>query len=116
MRKFFDRLRRWLIKKLGGYTEQFPPLQRQIVRAENVNPQKVQAQLTIVAPTPEIAADFEGFCKSRVMEKLVQGLEESDYIQWENRLDMFERRVDVRATLYVVNANDLPPSFQCWVE
>ena len=26
MKKFFDKIRRWLIKKLGGYTEQFPPL------------------------------------------------------------------------------------------
>lgn len=27
MKKFFDKIRRWLIKKLGGYTEQFPPIQ-----------------------------------------------------------------------------------------
>lgn len=25
MKKFFNRVRCWLIKKLGGYTEQFPP-------------------------------------------------------------------------------------------
>lgn len=118
MKKFFDRLRRWLIKKLGGYTEQFPPLQRQITRTADVPVQKVQAQISVTAPGPEPGRDidFKRYCEDQVMGILARELYKSGFIQWESENDICMRKVNVRATLRVVNANDLTPRFQCWVE
>ena len=114
MKKFFDRLRRWLIKKLGGYTEQFAPT-REIVRSENVPVlrseevplQKLQAEISIARPGPDSAVDFKRYCEHRVMERLMQEIYQSGFILWESQYDIITQRVNVRATLRVVNANDL---------
>lgn len=116
MKKFFDRLRRWLIKKLGGYTEQFTPIQREIGRTETIHPQKVQAQISVERTDIERSFEFERYCKNRVLELLLQELYQSDFILWERQDNVYEQKVNVRATLRVVNANDLRPSFQRWVE
>ena len=116
MKKFFDRLRRWLIKKLGGYTEQFTPIQRQIERTAEVPVQKVQAQISIAAPGPDRVDDFKRYCEGQVLDLLVRELYESGFILWERQDDFMAQKVNVRATLRVVNANDLMPRFRCWVE
>lgn len=116
MKKFFDHLRRWLIKKLGGYTEQFTPIQRQIERTAEVPVQKVQAQISIPEPGPDGAVDFKRYCESQVLDLLVGELYKTGFIMWESQNDPITRKVNVRATLRVVNANDLTPRFRCWVE
>lgn len=118
MKKIFDRLRRWLIKKLGGYTERFTPiqLQQQIRWTENVHTQKIQAQISVPFPGPGSAIDFKRYCEDQVLGVLMRELYQSGFILWESQKDDITRKVNVRATLRVVNANDLTPRFQCWVE
>lgn len=116
MKKIFDRLRRWLIKKLGGYTEQFTPIQRGIMRTADVPVQKMQAQISVAMPGPDSIVDFKRYCEHSVMERLMQELYQSGFILWERQDDVIERKVNMRATLRVVNANNLRPRFQCWVD
>ncbi|MBD5098155.1 MAG: hypothetical protein HDT35_01125 [Clostridiales bacterium] len=108
MKKFFDRLRRWLIKKQGGYTEQFTPIRREITRTADVPLQKVQAQISVQPPDAGSPFGFERYCKSRLLELLLQELYQSGFILWESQNDIYEQKVNVRATLRVVNANDMP--------
>lgn len=114
MKKLILRLRHWLIRKLGGYTEQFLLIQRQIVRTESVRPQKVQAQISVFPHDLDSAIDFKQYCESRVLSLLVQELYQSGFILWEREYDHFSQKVNVRATLRVVNADDLRPKIQCW--
>lgn len=93
MKKVFDRLRRWLIKKLGGYTEQFTPIQRQIGWTETVHPQKVQAQISVPISGPDSAIDFKRYCEHSVMERLMQELYQSGFILWERQDDIIEQKV-----------------------
>lgn len=110
MKEIFERLRRGMIKKLGGYTEQFPPLQPQIIRQVDVQTQRLQAQISIAAPPPGVSAiDFNQHCKRQVTERLVQHLEESEYIRWESEYKEPEQTMNVRATLFVVNAEYMEP-------
>lgn len=112
MKKFFTRLRHWLIKKLGGYTEQFTPIQRKITPIANVPVQKVQAQISVAAPGPNSALDFKRYCEGKVLDLLVRELYKSGFILWESQNDIITQKVNVRATLRVVNANDLTPRFR----
>lgn len=77
MKKLFDRLRRWMIRKLGRYTEQFTPIQRQIERAEKVHPQKIQAQISVSPPLHDSPIDFKGYCESHVLDLLARELYKS---------------------------------------
>jgi len=116
MKKILTRIRHWLIKKLGGYTEQFTPIQRQIQWTENVQPQKVQAQISISPPGPDSAIDFKRYCENRVLDLLVKELYQSGFILWESENDPFTQKVNVRAMLRVMNANDLRPTIRRWME
>lgn len=115
MKGFLNRLIRWLIKKLGGYTEQFTPIQRKIGWTETVHPQKVQAQISVPIPGPDSAIDFKRYCEDQTLGLLVRELHQSGFIQWESQNDTIAQKVIVRVTLRVVNANDLTPRFR-WVE
>lgn len=115
MKNFFMRMRHWLIKKLGGYTEQFTPLHRQIQWTETVHLQKVRAQISVPMPKPDSAIDFKRYCEDQVLYILMRELYQSGFILWESQNDALTQKVNVRATLRVVNANDLQKYFQ-WVE
>jgi len=115
MKKVLTRLRHWLIKKLGGYTEQFP-IQRKITRTVNVPTQKVQVQASVGAHEPHSSIDLKRCYEKRMLEQIMQALYQSDFIFWERQDDIFEQKVNMRATLYVVKAEDLEPQFQYWVE
>lgn len=116
MKKFFDRLRCWLIKKLGGYTEQFTPIlhrRMEVIPVMETKPQMLQA-VTRVVPMPGRERDLERCCKDQLTQILVQKLQESGFILWQRQDDMFEQEVKVRAVLYAVNANDLRERFPSW--
>ena len=117
MKKFFDRLRRWLIKKLGGYTEQYTPIRREIVRERSVKTHKLVAQTTVRADELDGGAiDFKRYCESAMLNRIVGDLRQSGLILWESSEDIFRREVNVRATVYVVDANDMMPYTKTWVE
>lgn len=116
MRKILDRLRRWMIKKLGGYTEQFANalhIRTEIVPVMEMKPQRLQAE-AIVVPMQGREHDLERCCKDQLTRILVQKLQESGLILWQRQDDMFEQKVKVRAVLYAVSANDLHERFPGW--
>lgn len=116
MKMFFDRLRRWLIKKLGGYTKQYAPVRNEITRLSSAKAEKVQIQ--IIESRLELAcnADAEKYLKKRAIESIACFLAENGYIKWERTGDIERCAVIFRATLYAVSAEDLEPRFQGWVE
>ena len=117
MKKFFDRLRRWLIKKLGGYTEQFTPVRYEVTRLPDAKAKKVQIQMIEYYPTlMDSHADLEKYLKNRAIESIARFLEENGYIKWERTDDIERCALIFRATLYAVSAEDLEPRFQEWVE
>lgn len=118
MKKFFDRLRRWLIKKLGGYTEQYtPPIRREIVRERSVKTHKLVAQTKV---RPEDLAggeiDYKQYCESALLNQIVVDLQQSGLIIWESSEDIFRQEVNVRATVYVADVNDMMPYTRIRVE
>lgn len=117
MKKFFDRLRRWLIKKLGGYTEQYTPIRQEIVRATNVKTHKLVAQTRVrVEDLGGGAIDFKRYCESVLLGRILEDILQSGFILWERSENIFSQEVNVRATVYVADANDMMPSVKRWVE
>ena len=112
----FDRLRCWLIKKLGGYAEIPPLVERRIEWREDVKPQYLHAQISVYPPEPEREVDFKQFCAEQVIYRLMREIYQSGFILWEREDDIFTQKVNIRATLCVVNANDLKPYFKNGVE
>ena len=114
MKKYFDRLRRWLIMMLGGYTEQFLPAQSEIIRTQcpivrekETRVQKVQAQVSIDVIHPDSAIDFRRYCEDQVMRLLMRELYQSDVILWDMQTNLITQKATLRATLHAVNASDL---------
>lgn len=117
MKKFFDRLRRWLIKKLGGYTERYTPIRRDIVRERSVKTHTLVAKTTVRAEDLAGGAiDYKQYCESVLLDRIVVDLQQSGLILWESSEDIFRQEVNVRATVYVADANDMMPYTKCWVE
>ncbi len=116
MKKILDRLRRWLIKKLGGYTEQFTPVRKEITRLPDAKAEKVQIQMIESRPVLERHIDTWKCLERRAIESVAQFLEENGYIKWERTSDIERCAVIFRATLWVVRPEDLEPSYQSWVE
>ena len=115
MKKMFERLRLWLIKKLGGYTQQYAPVRQEIMRPADVPVRKLEAAIDIDMLRAHSAIDFRRCCECSVMELLMQKIYQSGFILWERCDDVIRQKVNMRATLYVVDANDLRPCFQ-WRE
>lgn len=100
----FDRLRRWLIKKLGGYTEQRQAVQIVQQRA-NVRIYRIAEEMSIEAPT-ESAINYERYCKDELLKRIAQDLYQSDLVLWESNVDTIRQGMNVRATVCVISAND----------
>ena len=117
MKRLFDRLRRWLIKKLGGYTEQYTPIRREIVRERSVKTHKLVAETKVrVEDLAGGAIDYKQYCESVLLDRIVVDLQQSGLILWQSSEDIFRQEVNVRATVYVADANDMMPYTKTWVE
>lgn len=116
MKKIFDRLRRWLIKKLGGYTEQLTPIRREVAQTTDVPTEKIQVQISVERRDLCNGVDIKQFCENRLMEMLMQKIKESGFIRWESWFDISESKVNARATIVAANANSLRPIVLYWVE
>lgn len=103
MKKFFDRLRCWMIKKLGGYTEQRQMVQ--IVQRKNVQTYRLVEEMSI-GPREDGAVDIKRYCENRLLERIVQDLYQSGLVLWESNLDPIRQEMNVRATVCVISAND----------
>ncbi len=116
MKKIFDRLRRWLIKKLGGYTEQYTPVREKTIRLPDARAEKVQVQIIEHRPMLYGHVEPEKYLKGRAIESIVRFLEENGCIKWERTNSIEECAILFRATLWVVKPENLEPCFQSWVE
>lgn len=103
MKKFFDRLRRWLIKKLGGYTEQRQAVQ--IVRWDSVPQHRFVEEMSVEARLGG-AIDYKRYCETQLLERLMQSINQSGLVLWESNVDTVRQEMNVRATVCVIRAND----------
>ena len=116
MKEFFDRLRRWLIKNLGGYTEQFTPVRHEVTRLPDARAQKVRVQVIEYGPALYGHINIEKYLKRRAIESIVRCLEENGYIKWERTDDIEKCSLVFRATIWAVRPEELETRFEAWVE
>lgn len=113
MKKFFDKLRRWLIRRLGGYDY---PLQQQVVHLDTRRIEKIE--VASVMQRWQFALAYSGIMS---VTKVTQELIARDIAQELIKRKLVILREDVyspmrdamtlRATLFVAepSADDLPP-------
>lgn len=103
MKRIFDSLRRWLIKKLGGYTEQRQMVQ--VVPWNSVPQHRFVEEMSVYVRT-ESELDYKRYCENQLLERLMQSINQSGLVLWESSEDIFRQEMNVRATVCVIRAND----------
>ena len=113
MKKFFDKLRRWLIRRLGGYPDVF---QLPVVRLDTRRIEKIEVET--VMQRWQLALAYRGIRSVRevAQEQIARAIAD-ELIKRELvilREDIYSPMRDamtLRATLFVAepNADDLPP-------
>lgn len=113
MKKFFDKLRRWLIRRLGGYDY---PLQQQVVHLDTRRIQKIE--VASVMQHWQLALAYRGV---RSVTEVAQGqtaraiadelIKRELVILREDVYSPMRDAMTLRATLFVAepSADDLPP-------
>ena len=113
MKKFFDMLRRWLIRRLGGFPDVFPP---PVVHLDTRRIEKIV--VASVMQHWQLALDYQGI---RSVREVAQGqitraiadelIKRELVILREDVYSPIRDTMTLRATLFVVepNADDLPP-------
>lgn len=95
----FERIRLWLIKKLGGYPE---PVVRAVAKTE-VPLEKFSASSRICEP---YSGRLEQCCKAQALRCLFERIDRDGFIRWETAFNEFNGETIVRATALLVNANN----------
>lgn len=116
MKKFLERMRCWLIKKLGGYTEQYTPVRRESIRLPDARAEKVRIQIMENRLMLRGHIVPEKYMKSKAIESIARLLVENGCIKWERTDSIEEGATIFQATLWVVRPEDLEPRFQNYVE
>lgn len=113
MKKFFDMLRRWLIRRLGGYDY---PLQQQVVHLDTRRIEKIE--VASVMQRWQFALAYSGIMSvTKVTQELIardiaqELIKRKLVILREDVYSPMRDTVTLRATLFVAepNADDLPP-------
>lgn len=113
MKKFFDKLRRWLIRRLGGYDY---PLQQQVVHLDTRRIEKIE--VASVMQRWQFALAYSGIMSvTKVTQELIardiaqELIKRKLVILREDVYSPMRDTVTLRATLFVAepNADDLPP-------
>lgn len=118
MKEFFIRLRHWLIKKLGGFTEQYAPVHTRVIRKADVKIRKVQAEMRVrQEDLMNNTLDVKRYCESQLRHKIVAMLQENGDVILESQ-EQFGYMA-VRATLYVAEGPGAAlyvhrPMFERW--
>lgn len=113
MKKFFDKLRRWLIRRLGGYDY---PLQQPVVHLDTRRIQKIEVET--VMQHWQLALAYRGIrdvtevAQEQIARAIAEELIKRELVIL--REDVYSPMRDamtLRATLFVAepNADDLPP-------
>ena len=108
MKKFFDKLRRWLIRRLGGCPDVFQP---PVVRLDTRRIEKIE--VASVMQHWQLALAHCGIRSVRevAQEQIARAIAEELVILREDVYSPIRDTMTLRATLFVAepNADDLPP-------
>lgn len=87
------------------------------MRERSVKTHKLVAQTTVRAYELDGGAiDFKRYCESALLDRIVGDLQQSGLILWESNEDIYRQEVNVRATVYVADVNDMMPYTKIRVE
>lgn len=108
MKRLLDKLRWWLIKKLGGYDRQQVITQRVDVHQMNVRPIMVRAEVRISRLDIDMnsGTDYFAYCKNRLMHELSAKIQESEFALLQSADDPVRHESVMRATAYLVHPKD----------
>lgn len=102
MRKLLERLRLWLIRKLGGYTVEY---------SQTIHPVKADISYRILQATCRLddwertkmqVPELVWYGKNRLCEALANELVASDAVIVESREDLFRDELELRARVFVL--------------
>lgn len=101
MKDIFLRLRHWIIKKLGGFTEQRTLSHLPIVRTD-IQVKKIQAQIMVRPEDLAGSIDYKRYFEQYMGAEIMRKLQGSGEVILESEENAFRGEVILRATLYVV--------------
>ena len=108
-----NKLREWIIHKLGGITKsELPRCEKIVYKTVNLQPVKLTCRYSYTFDAFDANnsnAAVEGYAKKAILEELMDKLDESGFVQYtsydvvEENFDPFFVRKEIRADLWVVN-------------
>lgn len=100
LKQLVHRFRRWLIRKLGGYPDPGPFVR--VVPTSELHIEKFWAEARMMAGPPRV----EECCKREAVRRLMETIEKSGFIRWDQRYDGFNQITTLRAVLLAVDPNE----------
>lgn len=100
MKQLVHRFRRWLIRKLGGYPDPGPFVR--VVPTSERRIEKFWAEASMQVGNHRV----EEFCKREALQRLMETIDQSGFIRWDQRYDRFNQSTTLRAVLMAVNPNE----------
>lgn len=101
LKQLLNRLRIWMILKLGGYLDPGPTIR--LIEKKELPIENFSAEVKIL-PTRD--PNVELACKYEALRRLMETVDQSGFIRWEIVHSKFNPEVIIRATMLLVNAND----------
>lgn len=101
LKQLLNRLRIWMILKLGGCLDPGPVIR--LIDKKEFPIEKFFAE-TKMLPTRD--PHVERACKYEALIRLMETVDQSEFIRWEIVHSKFNSEVIIRATMLLVNAND----------
>ena len=104
MKKLIEKIRRWMIRKLGGYTERVSLPAPKVLNLKPV-PLRVERIMSF-----DEFYSVEGaltIAQQNMIERLAEGIQDEGIIQWQNTEDRAANGLRFRATLWVVPAAEM---------
>lgn len=101
------RIQHWLIKKLGGYTEQYQDNRRLFIQQPRpIHIHKLVRQEKVAMDHllggSEMALDATAYAKATLTQKITEDIIQSNKILFESREDVFKREIILEATCFVI--------------
>lgn len=104
IKRTITRFKKWLIIKLGGYTDVFETITRTEVVAFPVQPKKIMAACDIYTDTLVKSQNRKDYVEGELLSGMAQKILDSMYIERSD--DPRNCRIHFRASLWVVPAPD----------
>ena len=104
IKKAVTRFKKWLIIKLGGYTEIFNTVVKKEYVAVPLHPQKLMAAYDVYSEDSISMRGFEDYVKNNILSSMSDQIFNSMYV--ERTDDYRNHRIHFRASLWVIPAAD----------